>query len=281
MSRNAIFRENIEAMKKILAIALLIAVSASVYAETRIVSHRGGRNEIEENTLPGFKSALEAGITGYELDVHVTADGKYVIMHDSKIERMTGREGVIEEMKYADLRAIKTRDGNLIPSLEEVVALFNKYPGIYVEFEMKTKDRKYYTPDVLARYLDDVHAIINKSKPASSLYLMTTFDVRTLFLLKERHPEQEVMLIANDGLSQRVIADAKAIGTKRIAVSGKKVTVSEVEKAHKDGFILNLWPAKDVKSAIMLWMMGADYVCCDVPRELAKTIDAYNIPFRK
>ncbi|MCF8470803.1 MAG: glycerophosphodiester phosphodiesterase, partial [Parvibaculum sp.] len=40
------------------------------------VAHRGGAGLWPENTMAAFTHALEAGVDGIELDVHLTRDGK-------------------------------------------------------------------------------------------------------------------------------------------------------------------------------------------------------------
>jgi len=44
--------------------------------------HRGARGLKPENTLPGFEVALDLGVTSIETDIHLTADGVPVLIHD-------------------------------------------------------------------------------------------------------------------------------------------------------------------------------------------------------
>jgi glycerophosphoryl diester phosphodiesterase len=47
-----------------------------------IQGHRGARGLRPENTLPSFEAALDAGVGSIETDVHLTADGVPVLIHD-------------------------------------------------------------------------------------------------------------------------------------------------------------------------------------------------------
>src|SRR5690348_12902897 len=47
-----------------------------------VQGHRGARGLRPENTLPSFEAALDAGATSLETDVHLTADGVPVLVHD-------------------------------------------------------------------------------------------------------------------------------------------------------------------------------------------------------
>ena len=50
-----------------------------------IFAHRGSTRGPRENTIGAFRTAIEAGADGLELDVHVTRDGHLVVHHDDAI----------------------------------------------------------------------------------------------------------------------------------------------------------------------------------------------------
>ena len=241
--------------------------------KAQLVAHRGGRYEAEENTLPAFSTALEEGITGYELDVHRTADGQYVIMHDSKITRMVDADGVLETMTLDQIKSLRTKQGNEIPTLDEVLALFKQHPGIYVEFEMKTTDISLYPEPVLEVFAEDVYEAISGSRPDGSTYIFSSFDTRVLKLLKDRHPEIEVMLITAQGNTEEVRALAAGVGAHRLACYRTRTTKEQMDKSHRDGWLINLWPNANPADVSLSMALGADYVCTDVPREICRCID--------
>ena len=95
--------------------------------EIRVFSHRGGRMEHDENTLMAFQASTEAGYRGFETDVRMTKDGELVIMHDASLERTTNGTGLVEERTAAELRQLKTKQGNPILFLDELLENFWKY----------------------------------------------------------------------------------------------------------------------------------------------------------
>ena len=263
------------------AFLLLLLMSESAAAQPRIVAHRGGRYEADENTIPAFASALKAGITGYELDIHRSADGKYVIMHDSSVSRTVNAEGILEKMPLSSIRSLRTMQGNRIPTLDEVLALFGQHDGLYVEFEMKTTDEKLYPEELLAIYAEDVYAAVTKACPAGSTYILSSFDTRVLRYLKEHHPDARLMLITAQGNTEEVRAVASAIGLSRIACYRTRTTQEQMRKAHEEGFVINLWPNADSADVAFSCALGADYVCTDRPRQLCGHIDKGHFNIKK
>ncbi len=47
-----------------------------------IQGHRGARGLFTENTVESFRAAAKLGVTAFELDVGLTADGVVVVSHD-------------------------------------------------------------------------------------------------------------------------------------------------------------------------------------------------------
>jgi len=69
-----------------------------------IIGHRGAKGIAPENSLSGFKKAIELGIDGVELDVHLTKEGKLVVIHDLDLKRLTGLKILIKQLTFQELR---------------------------------------------------------------------------------------------------------------------------------------------------------------------------------
>jgi glycerophosphoryl diester phosphodiesterase len=68
-----------------------------------LVAHRGDARDFPENTIPAFTSALELGLRFLELDVHMSADGVPMVIHDHELTRTTGRPGCVFDMRAREL----------------------------------------------------------------------------------------------------------------------------------------------------------------------------------
>lgn len=107
------------------------------------IAHRGGKFIAPENTIVGFQEGFWAGADVLEFDVHLTADGHLVVIHDDEVDRTTDgtglvRETTLQEIKQFDAGYEFTDDGGetypyrghgiTVPTLEEVYQAFPEAP---------------------------------------------------------------------------------------------------------------------------------------------------------
>ena len=81
-----------------------------------VSAHRSGKDIAPENTMAAFINCIESedfNVDIYEFDLHITKDGKLILLHDSTLDRTTnsaehfGKEGVKpSEKTYAELREL-------------------------------------------------------------------------------------------------------------------------------------------------------------------------------
>jgi glycerophosphoryl diester phosphodiesterase len=261
---------------------LLTAVflgTAVLSAQPRILAHRGGRAEQEENVLSAFKATYEAGCHGFETDIHITADGQYVIMHDPTLERMTDGTGQIEQTQSAYIRTLRTKGGSPVLFLDDLLAYFKDCKTLYVEWEMKTTEKD-YPMELVRKYCEDVYSKVMASKPADALYGFSSFDPRPLLYLREHHPDAEVMLITGKPCTQETVDLVKALGLHRVAATLNGSSRSGVKYAHDKGVLVNLWPGEKTADTHLAFLLGADYLCTDIPQEVMRYISDKGLDIR-
>src|SRR4051794_30509551 len=71
-----------------------------------VVAHRGASGLAPENTLAAFRLAVELGSPGVECDVHLTADGRVIVIHDATVDRTTNGSGEVAAQPFEALRAL-------------------------------------------------------------------------------------------------------------------------------------------------------------------------------
>jgi len=125
----------------LLIFLLLMAIPAwtEVWPEGRplTLAHRGANREFDENTLAAFSRAANLGADAIECDPKLTRDGVYVIMHDFTVDRTTDGSGKVAEMTLSEIKSLRTKNGEEVPTLEEVLQLAQGR-GLAVYLDMKS-----------------------------------------------------------------------------------------------------------------------------------------------
>jgi glycerophosphoryl diester phosphodiesterase len=100
---------------------------------TLVVAHRGAPYAAPENTLAAFRAAAEMGADAIELDVHRSADGEVVVIHDPDLDRTTDRSGAVAQLTAAEIRLADAGDGERVPVLSEVLDWLPARLGLVIE----------------------------------------------------------------------------------------------------------------------------------------------------
>ncbi len=117
-----------------------------------VIAHQGGEGLRPSNTLAAFANAVDLGVDVLETDVHATADGELVLMHDDTVDRTTNGSGSLRQMTLAQVRALDagyywTEDdgqsypyrgqGLTVPTLRELLMAF---PDMRFNVEIKQQE---------------------------------------------------------------------------------------------------------------------------------------------
>lgn len=144
-------------------------------------AHRGLhdlKQGVPENTMPAFRRAAEQGF-GVELDVHLTTDGRLVVIHDGHLGRLCGIDRRANELSAADYQkyGILGTDHHA-PMLEDVLPLFEGKAPIILEIKTDGGNAAAVT-EAACRMMDRFRVT----------YCMESFDPRVLVWLKKNRPD--------------------------------------------------------------------------------------------
>ncbi|MCX7885785.1 MAG: glycerophosphodiester phosphodiesterase [Verrucomicrobiae bacterium] len=132
-----------------------------------IVAHRGFSARHLENTVAAIRAALRVGVDFVEVDVHETRDGKLVVFHDRRLNRICRVPGRVRDMTLREMKALNPQ----IPSLRQVLRMCRGRAGVVVEIKRADPrkvaaeiDRCGMTDEVIVlarslRYLAEVAAV--------------------------------------------------------------------------------------------------------------------------
>ena len=262
-------------MKRVFfAFSLLLAMATmdgvAQEQQIRCFSHRGGRMEHDENTMEAFQASYKAGYRGFEVDIRMTSDGELVVTHDSTLDRTTNGTGTVEKTTAADIRKLRTKKGNKLIFIDELLAFLKDIDGLYVEFELKTSPKELYPEARLQEYCDKLYKAVMASRPADAEYVFTSSDYRGLRYLQQKYPGVDLLMISSKPCNDETIDLALALGITRIGCTMDGTSRKAVKKAHEKGLTVSLWPGYTPEDFMLGAYLGADFMCTDIPVQVKK-----------
>lgn len=100
-----------------------------------VVGHRGAAGVMPENTIKGFRYAIELGVDYVECDLHLTRDRQLVVIHDSTVNRTTNGQGAIRDLTAARIRSLDAGQGEQVPTLDEVLETVRDQVHLLIELK--------------------------------------------------------------------------------------------------------------------------------------------------
>lgn len=226
--------------------------------KTKMIAHRGLSALECENTNAAFIAAGNRNYFGIETDVHVTADGTFVIIHDDDTKRVAEVSVNVEGASYEDLQKIHLwdmpsgkklcRSDLSIPTLEEYIRICKKYEKIAV-LELKN----HMEADHIAKIVD---AIKNEGYLEHTIFI--SFDCENLIAVKALAPEQTVQYLICEW-EDNLIEKLKRHGLD-LDIYYPSVTLELVQKLHQNNIKINCWTCDDKETAEKLISWGIDYL---------------------
>ncbi|MDN3525399.1 glycerophosphodiester phosphodiesterase [Halomonas sabkhae] len=72
----------------------------------QVIAHRGASGHAPEHTWHAYDKAVAMGADYLELDVHMSADGHLIAIHDTSLERTTDGQGPVKEHDLSELKTL-------------------------------------------------------------------------------------------------------------------------------------------------------------------------------
>ena len=227
----------------------------------KMVAHRGVSGVEKENTCPAFVLAGNKSYYGIECDVHVTADGKYVICHDDDVERVTGvKDMVIEKTNFADIVAVPILDTDgvtkrsdlVFPTLEDYIKICRKYNKVAV-LELKNRIVK-----------EHVKGIIEQIRSLGWLERTTfiSFDRDNMVDLRALEPTVTAQYLHCE-INEEII-DFATKNNVDLDIGFWNLTAEMVALAHEKGRLVNCWTVDKPEDAEKVIALGVDMITSNI-----------------
>jgi glycerophosphoryl diester phosphodiesterase len=255
------------------------------------IAHRGGAALFPENSLAAFRNAMVLRCDGAEMDVQLSADGVAVVYHDARInpgytrQGGTWLEGIgarIKDLPLTQLRGfdiggprpgsdyagqhpgLQAVDGEIIPTLEEVIALVRPVADFRLLVELKC-DTSEDSADPVA-LADAALAVVEKADFLSRT-VFVGFDWRALMRVHQVQPHAEIWCTSNNDIAGTapLFNIIRGLGGTGWFPHYSQLTAEAAVLARSYDLRLAAWTVNEPDEMRRLKALGVTAICTDRP----------------
>lgn len=232
--------------------------------KTKMIAHRGLSCIEKENTNAAFIAAGNRSYFGIETDVHVTNDGKFIIIHDETTDRITLNKYCcnVETSNYSyvsgfflpDLDGTTVRKDIRIPLLKEYINICKKYEKVCV-LEVKN----HFDENDLRRMVEE----INTAYYINNI-IFISFNLGNCLNLRRLLPKNDIQWLIGDKEVTNEIIQILCDNRLDIDIYYKQLNAEVIGKLHAKGIKVNCWTCDSKDEAEKLVNLGVDFLTTNI-----------------
>ena len=246
-----------------------MAAALFVLLQVEIIAHRGASEEAPENTLAAFRLGWEQG-DGCELDIHLSKDGRIVVLHDATTKRTAGVDKPVAQQTLAELQALDAGSGERIPTLEQVLEILPEKKRLYIEIKCG------------AEILPELQRALDKFPAKKPRLAIIGFGYETMAQAKKVVPGIPVYWLSSSKADKKtgkapelddLIARCRAAGLDGLDLHHEfPIDKDFVAKVHAAGLKLVTWTVNDPEIALREAAAGVDGITTDRPKAMRRKL---------
>jgi glycerophosphoryl diester phosphodiesterase len=223
-----------------------------------IIAHRGFKGIAPENTLLAFQKALEIGVDGIELDVHLSLDEHIMVIHDDTVDRTTNGKGFVNKLSLLELKSYQIIENQKIPTLQEVFELVNK--KCIINIELKGKGTTAPVVNLIEKYVNEYQWNYNH-------FLVSSFDWNALQQLRLLNDKIPIGVLIQTDLDL-AFSFAKFMKAETIHPYYHLLTKENTLKMQENGLQVFPWTINEVEDIKKIKLLNVNGIISDFPDRL-------------
>ena len=222
------------------------------------IGHRGAKGYEPENTLLSFQKALNMQVDGIELDVHLSADGELMVIHDETIDRTTNGIGFVNQLSLRELKQVRIINEHQIPTLQEVFDLVNQ--DCFINIELKNYDTATKVVKLIEKY-------VSKKNWRYDHFLVSSFDWNALQQVRFLNDKIQIGILTETDLDL-ALAFAKFIQAKSIHPHFHLLTKENTAKIQEKGIQVFPWTINETEDIQKIIAFKVNGIITDFPNRI-------------
>lgn len=235
----------------------MTAISAQEARTPLVIAHRGDSDNALENSLDAIRRAVSISVDMIEIDIRRSRDGALFVMHDRETGRTAEENIDIERATAEEVSRVRLRNGEPIPTLDDVLGLVAGKVTLNIEIKSKGAG------ELVARH-------ILSSGYAGEL-LISAFHERELRAVRSVAPDIPTAGIFDVFLFRKV-AGYRAKGYRTVCLHKKAATLELIAACRDAGMKAYVWTVDDEDEMKRFIAWGVDGVFTNRPGTLKDVI---------
>lgn len=243
-----------------------------------IIAHRGASKAAPENTLAAYTEAISQGATIAETDVHLTADGAVMVLHDKSLDRTTSGAGLISEHTLAQVRALDAGSwfdpsfsAERVPTLLELLKLVRDKMVLCIEIKAVPEGGGELIAGKIAEALD--------ASGGRDQAIIFSFYPRQIAASKAAMPSVPALFLAvppagSAPYGTEVLTMARSIGADMVGLHHLRTTAAFVDEVHAAGFSVFVFTIDDPTNIDRAVQAGVDGIITNLPAKTRSYLDS-------
>lgn len=222
------------------------------------IAHRGAKAYEPENTLAAFAKAIELRSDAIEFDVHLSADGEVIVIHDETVDRVTNGRGFVKDLSLSELKKLRIDGKHEIPTLSETFDFVNQRCLINVElkaFEMAEP------------VLNLIEYYVTQKNWKYSQFLVSSFDWAALQKVRELHQEIPLGVLTETDL-ELAIGFAEFVKAETIHPYFHLLSDENTQHMQQKGFKVFAWTVNELEDIQKIKSFKVNGIISDFPDRL-------------
>ena len=219
------------------------------------IGHRGAKGYGPENTLLSFQKAIDIGVDGIELDVHLSSDGAIMVIHDETLDRTTNGKGFVNELSLQELKTFQIEKENTIPTLIEVFDLVNKH--CFINIELKGNGTSKPVINLIEHYIEEKNWNYGH-------FIISSFNWSALQEVRKWNAKIPIGVLTHTDLDL-AIAFAKFIKAETIHPYFHLLTKENTLKIQNEGFKVFAWTVNETEDIQKIKSFHVNGIISDFP----------------
>ncbi|MFC6876382.1 glycerophosphodiester phosphodiesterase [Flavobacterium myungsuense] len=219
------------------------------------IGHRGAKGYEPENTLLSFQKAIDIGVDGIELDIHLSSDGAIMVIHDETLDRTTNGKGFVNELSLQKLKTFQIEKENTIPTLIEVFDLVNK--RCFINIELKGKGTSKPVINLIEHYIEEKNWNYGH-------FIISSFNWSALQEVRKWNAKIPIGVLTHTDLDL-AIAFAKFIKAETIHPYFHLLTKENTIKMQNEGFKVFAWTVNETEDIQKIKSFHVNGIISDFP----------------